>query len=172
MFVDGYLVEEYNRRQNQTIISNMERLTVTAIDSDDNKVDQTYLDRGEGLGIRDGDDGNSSLKKRIDRDEVLSIALNSNTEFATATSAVVSLDRIQQINGGSHGGTIKLVALSENSIVKEEVFTLTNIKDKITFNSEVIFDELRIMAGDNDTKFTFRSVNFTTISSWVKENNF
>ena len=172
VFVDGYLVEEYNRSQNQTIISNMERLTVTAIDSDDNKVDQTYLDRGEGLGIRDGDDGNSSLKKRIDRDEVLSIALNSNTEFATATSAVVSLDRIQQINGNSHGGTIKLVALSENSIIKEEVFTLTNIKDKITFNSEVMFDELRIMAGDNDTKFTFRSVNFTTISSWVEENNF
>ena len=105
----------------------------------------------EGVGVKDEDDGNSSLKKRIDRDEALLIALNSNTEFATATSAVISLDRIQQINGGSHGGIIKLVALFEYSIVKEEVFTLVNINIK--------------------DKITFRSVNFRTISNWVEENN-
>ncbi|MEL7405900.1 MAG: PKD domain-containing protein [Cyanobacteria bacterium J06558_2] len=171
IFENGYLVEQYSGRQNQPLTDSMSRLSLEVIDSNDGsqtKVDRTFLDRGEGIGVTDGEDGNSSRKKRIDRDEVLEISINPTINYNSATSAEVTVDQVKAISGSSQGGVVKLAAYWQGDLVVEESFNIATTKDKITLDSAAPFDKLAVMAGDNNTQFTFRIAQFTTTSSWIE----
>ena len=169
IFEDGYLVEEYSGGQNQPLTGDTSRLTINAVDSSDNSnfVDSILLDRGEGIGIRDGNDYNSSKKKRIDGDEILEVTINPTINYNSATRAIVTVDKIK--SGNSNGGVVKLTAYWQGELVAEESFDITSEKETITLDSNIAFDKLAVSAGDNNMSFTFRVAQFTTAATWVEE---
>lgn len=123
----------------------------------------TILDRvdaGEGIGIADGDD-NNSRRKRIDGDEALQLKILANDNYSTASGAILGLDRIQ--SNGSNGGVIKVLAMMGDIIVNEKLFDVDGRQGEITFNSDVAFDALRLMAGNEDTKFTFKYLDLMVL---------
>lgn len=125
-----------------------------------NFVDRTWLDQGEGIGIADGDDGNTARRKRIDGDEILGIQV---VGFQTK-DALINIDRV----ASQDGAKIQVKAFSEGVLVDQEVFALDNILflgslahrglKTLSFDSHTFFDTLHISAADADTQFTFRSV--------------
>jgi hypothetical protein len=144
-------------------VPNVDPFTIFALDSPDTGrcagfIDRTWLDQGEGIGIADGDDGNSSSRKRIDGDEILGLAV---TGFQTR-DALVNVDRI----ASSDGAQIRVAGFKGNTLVDEEIFDLgvvsSGVIQTLTFNSTGFFDTLQISAADADTQFTFRSVELPT----------
>lgn len=161
---NGNLIERVSGQQNG-VVPGAGSFEIFAIDSADsgnrsNFVDRTFFDRGEGIGITDGEDGNNSRKKRIDGDEKLVIKVD---EF-TAKTALVELARIQS----SGGALIRVEAFDGNSLVDSEVFNLGILPPggtlppsgtvSLNFLSDAAFDTLHISAAGNNTQFTFRSL--------------
>ncbi|MGH2413758.1 MAG: Ig-like domain-containing protein, partial [Microcystaceae cyanobacterium] len=166
---NGVLVETVKGKQSQPIPDAFQRLTISAIDSPDIKVlvDKTCLDRSEGIGVTDGDDGNSGLKKRIDGDEALEITIEPTQLYNSATMATVGIDKVASISSEIKGGKIKLTALKGGTVVGEMSYTITKKNAQLTFTSDTPFDSLRISAGNGNTQFTFRSVEFKAVKSGV-----
>ena len=203
VFEDGYLVEEIAREKNQPVSDSLDRISIEALDSDDEirvEEDEILVDKEDGLGIADGDDGHNqdddcdddeenceekeddddddcekedddddeeddddcSLKKRIDGDEILILTLNPTTYYSRATQVLVTVDKVKSIKRNRSGGTIKLIASSQDNEVANMVFNLTKSQGQLIFSSDLPFDRLAIMAGDEDTQFTFRVAQFTT----------
>ena len=164
LFEEGVLVEQVKGKQNQAVPNALERLDMTALDSADRRVleDRTFMDQGEGIGISDGDDGNSALNKRIDGDEVLKIAMNVTEDYNSATQAVVGVDRVDIISSSAGSKAIKLTALKGDRVVGAKTYTVNTRKAQLEFSSNSLFDKLHLQAGNQDTKFTFRSVEFET----------
>lgn len=157
----GVLVEEAVGKQNQPL-PELERIKIKAEDSLDRRlppVDKTYLDRGEGIGIKDGDDGNSSLKKRIEKDEAIEITIEPTENYNSSQTAEVKVSQVKSIATGSEGGSIKISAYQRETLVGELTQTVTTKNAEISFTSLLPFDQLKLSAGDEDTKFTFRSVS-------------
>lgn len=158
VFQDGKLIGEERGKQNREAPS-VAPFALFAIDSADSGrnaafVDRTWLDQGEGIGIADGDDGNSDSRKRIDGDEVLGIAV---TGFK-AKNAIVNLDRITYTDGAK----VRIEAFNGASLVDYQEFNLGKVPERgiraVSFSSSDYFDTLHIKAADSDTKFTFRTV--------------
>ncbi len=159
---DGVSLGRVRGRQNQAAPS-VAPFTLFALDSADTGrnatfVDRTWLDQGEGIGIVDGDDGNSTTRKRIDGDEILGIQM---TGFY-AKDALINIDRVTSQDGAE----IRVKALKGDAVVATEIFSLVGVADKqiqtLDFNSNTFFDTLQISAADRDTLFTFRSVELPT----------
>lgn len=157
---DGNSIDQVKVRQNAEIPS-LDRFTVSAVDSLDsgrkaNFVDRTFFDRSVGVGIADGDDGNSFFKrKRIDGDEILGISF----EDTLTTDALINVGRVDSVDGAA----IKVEAFREGVSVAAEVFTLgsgslSNV-DALAFGSTHYFDSLQLSAADADTQFSFRRVD-------------
>ncbi|WP_342596956.1 peroxidase family protein [Cyanobacterium aponinum UTEX 3222] len=166
VFEDGVLVEQSRGGQNQSL-PELERIKVLAIDSDDNNrilADKTFLDRGEGIGIKDGDDGNSSLKKRIDGDEKLLVQFQETSLYQDAQQAFIEVNKVKSISSGVNGGKIKIEAVKEGEIVDSIIYELDSLKSQLNFQSTQPFDSLYLSAGDNDTKFTFRLLDLWAIN--------
>ena len=161
---EGELVEQVKGKQNQAVPNTLERLEITALDSADRRVwkDRTFMDQGEGIGISDGDDGNSALNKRIDGDEVLKIAMNVTEDYNSATQAVVGVDRVDIISSSAGSKAIKLTALKGDRVVGTQTYTVNNRQAQLEFSSNSLFDQLHLQAGNQNTKFTFRSVELET----------
>ena len=167
-------MEQIRGRQNRPISDDLERITISAFDSPDRysgKVDTTFLDNGEGIGITDGQDGNSYLKKRIDGDEILTISINETDKYNSAIGAVITLDKIDSIYHHHDRNSIKVIAFLDGEIVWEDVFTVMNRKEQITITPDTRFDTLGIMAGDDNTKFTFREVEFDAVKTFIPVEN-
>lgn len=156
---DGNVLAQSTASQND-IVPNVGRFRISAIDSLDtgkaaNFVDRTFFDQGEGIGIADGDDGNSNSRKRIDGDEILGISF----EDTFTTDALIKVDRISSIDGAA----IQIQAFRAGVSVATEIFTLgsgtLSGANTLTFGSATAFDSLQISAADADTQFTFRSVD-------------
>ena len=215
---DGVEVEKIKGKQNRSVSDDLESITITAFDSPDgykskskSKVDVTFLDKGDGIGIKDGQDGNSKLKKRIDGDEMLTISINDTDKYNSAINAVITLDQIDSIDDdkydrddddddkydrdddddykydrddddddkygykkhhyGKHHddrdelNSIKVFAFFNGEIVWEGLFNVTNGKEQISLATDTPFDSLGIMAGDDNTKFTFRGVEFDAVKT-------
>lgn len=163
VFENEVLTNQVRGRQNQSIPDAFERIEVSAVDSSDGstvKVDSTFLDNGEGIGITDGQDGNSSLKKKIDGDEILQFKIKPTESYETANQALISVDRVSAIDSKKNGGKVKVVALREGNIVSEQTYTIANKNQKLSFASDNAFDTLQLQAGDNNTKFSFRYIDF------------
>ncbi|WP_416350892.1 PKD domain-containing protein [Rivularia sp. UHCC 0363] len=163
---NGTVVEQIRGSQNQPVADAFERIKVTAIDSEDNVkplIDRTFHDNGEGIGITDGEDGNTSRKKRIDRDEILQLEIQANDNYNSALSAVVKVDRIQSIANNTDGGKVKIVAYRNGVIVGSKTYTIGSETEELYFLSNQAFDKLQLQAADDDTKFTFRSAEFETV---------
>ena len=163
---NGTVVEQIRGTQNQPVADAFERIKITAIDSQDNHrrlIDRTLHDNGEGIGIVDGEDGNTSRKKRIDRDEILQLEIQPNDNYNSALSAVVKVDRIESIANNTEGGRVKIVAYRNGVIVGGKTYTIANKTEELYFLSNQAFDQLQIQAADDDTKFTFRSASFETL---------
>jgi predicted extracellular nuclease len=159
---DGVSLGRVRGSQNG-VVPNVDPFTIFALDSPDTGrragfIDRTWLDQGEGIGIADGDDGNSSSRKGIDGDEILGLAV---TGFQTR-DALVNVDRI----ASSDGAQIRVAGFKGNTLVDEEIFDLgvvsSGVIQTLTFNSTGFFDTLQISAADADTQFTFRSVELPT----------
>lgn len=166
VFIDGELVGRENGSQNG-VVPSVEPFTIFAVDSQDSDsngndfVDRTWFNRREGIGIIDGDDGNSSNNKKIEGDEILGISV----EDYYLNSAQVDLFKINS----DDGATIKLEALIDgNNLVDSQVFTLGSGSirkpDSLVFNSSDPFDTLHISAADVDTSFFFKKSEFTGYS--------
>ncbi|NEQ95896.1 MAG: hypothetical protein F6K30_04050, partial [Cyanothece sp. SIO2G6] len=166
-FENGVLIERVRGRQNRPV-PNAGPFTISAIDSADggkrrNFGDRTWLDRGEGIGIRDGDDGNSSNKKRIDGDEILAIGVDG----FTAQTALIELARLQSAGGA----LVRIEAFNGDSLVDSEIVDLGILPAKskgqvsLPFSSDQAFDTLQISAAGNKTRFTFRSVKLLDAKS-------
>lgn len=160
-FQDGELIGEERGKQNG-VAPSVDPFTLFAINSADsgrraNFVDRTWLDQGEGIGIADGDDGNSSARKRIDGDELLGIRV---TGFE-AKDALVNVDRITFDDDTSISAMIQVQALRNGAVIDSEVFNLGAVSRRniqtLNFSSEGFFDTLYVSAV-GDTQFTFRSV--------------
>ncbi len=156
---DGEVIAQATARQNG-IVPNVGPFKISAVNSLDsgknaNFVDRTFFDRGEGIGIADGDDGNSSKKKRIDGDEILGL----DFENTLATDALIKVDRISSTDGAA----IQVEAFRAGISVATEVFTLGsgNLtgENTLNFGSTSAFDSLQISAADTDTQFTFRRLD-------------
>lgn len=157
---DGEVFDQANARQNSAI-PNVGPFRLSAVDSLDSGrkasfVDRTFFDRSVGIGIADGDDGNSFFKrKRIDGDEILGI----NLENTLATDALINLGRVDSIDGAA----IKIEAFRAGISVANEIFTLgsgslKNVEE-LTFNSDRPFDTLQLSAADTDTQFSLRGID-------------
>ncbi|MGB6301566.1 MAG: PKD domain-containing protein, partial [Rivularia sp. (in: cyanobacteria)] len=163
---NGTVVEQVRGSQNQPVADAFERIKVTAIDSQDTSrqlVDRTFHDNGEGIGITDGEDGNTYRKKRIDRDEILQLEIEANDNYNSALSAVVKVDRIRSITNKTDGGTVKIVAYRNGVIVGGKTYTTSDKTQELYFLSNQAFDKLQLQAADDDTEFTFRSASFETV---------
>jgi hypothetical protein len=156
---DGVVIEQATASQNQAV-PNVAPFTLSAVNSADagrnaGFVDRTYFDQGEGTGIVDGDDGNSSTRKRIEGDEILGISFGN---YLT-TDALINVDRINSIDGAA----VKVEAFRGGISVDSEIFTLGSgslLGDRtFDFGSTSLFDTLKISAADADTQFTFRGVD-------------
>ncbi|MBF2036613.1 MAG: endonuclease/exonuclease/phosphatase family protein [Leptolyngbyaceae cyanobacterium T60_A2020_046] len=161
-FQDGVLVDEARGRQNR-VVPDAGPFSIDAIDSPDsgrkaNFVDRTWLDKGEGIGIQDGDDTSVAMKKRIDGDEILGISV---VGFE-AKDALINVDRVLSQDGAE----IRVAAFKGDLLVASEVFDLgfvpVGLGQTLNFSSGDFFDTLQIAAADADTMFTFRSVELPT----------
>ncbi|MEL6461678.1 MAG: hypothetical protein AAFQ91_26185, partial [Cyanobacteria bacterium J06621_15] len=164
VYENNVLVNQTIAKQNQALQNVFERIEITAVDSEDGKwqkIDHTRVDQGEGIGIADGDDGNSGRRKRIDGDEALQLKILANDNYSTATGAILGLDRVQ--SNGSNGGVVKVVAMRGDMVVDEKLFDVDTRKGEVRFSSDVAFDALRLMSGDEDTKFTFKYLDFQVL---------
>jgi 5'-nucleotidase/UDP-sugar diphosphatase len=161
---DGVLIERVPGGQNQPA-PDAGPFDIFAVDSADPEipqrsdfVDRTFLDQGEGIGITDGQDGNSALRKRIEGDEILGIEVDG---FET-TTASISVDRI----ASNDGAQIRVTALDGERVVDTEVFdvgivppTGIQVLDFVSDNGP--FNTVQISAADSDTEFTFRRLALT-----------
>jgi RHS repeat-associated protein len=166
-FENNALVQQVAASQNQPVPTT-ERIEITALNSQDlsNILEDTVrIDRGEGISITDGDDGNSGFNKRIDGDEILQIKIRPTATYNSAKSVTVGVDRVQSITNKTNGGKVKILALRGTNVVGEQTYTLTNIQGQLTFTSNTPFDRLHLMAGDSNTAFTLRSTGFTAINN-------
>jgi len=98
-FQSGVLIEQQDGEQNLAA-PDVGRFRIFAVDSADTGsgagfVDRTWLDRGEGIGIVDGNDGTIRDRKGIAGDEVLWIQVGG---FQTKT-ATLTLDSLSSIDG-------------------------------------------------------------------------
>ena len=162
---NGVLVEQEQGKHNQPIDDNFDRISIATLDSPDIPqvlADQTFLDKQQGIGITDGEDGNSSSRKRIDGDETLVLSIKPTANYNSATTAIVNLDKIQSLPANNNEGQIKVVAVLGNEIVGEQLFSLNKGKGQFTYNNSTPFNSLYVMAADTETLFTFRSVEFVT----------
>ncbi|ELR98052.1 SGNH/GDSL hydrolase family protein [Gloeocapsa sp. PCC 73106] len=159
-FIDEELVGRESGSQNG-VVPSVDPFTIFAVDSQDsgsnNFVDKTWFDQGEGIGIKDGDDGNSSKQKRIDGDEILGISV----EGYYLDSVQLDLFKINS----NDGATIRLEAINGNNLVDSKVFTLGSGQiqnpNSLVFNSSGSFDTLHISAADVDTNMFFKKAEFT-----------
>ena len=156
-FQDGELLGQASGKQNG-VAPNVAPFSIFAVDSKDTGkktafIDRTWMDQGEGIGIVDGDDGNSSLKKRIDGDEILGIEVTGYL----AKDALISVERLKSIDGAS----IKVATFNGDQLVTEQTFTFGSGSlgaQTLDFNGSGFFDTLQLSAADADTQFTFRSI--------------
>ena len=169
VFENEVETKQVRGRQNQPIPDAFERIKVSAVDSSDGgtvKVDRTFIDTGEGIGITDGQDGNkSSLKKKIDGDEILQFEIQPTQSYETANQALIRVDRVSAIDSKKNGGQVKVVALRGGNIVGEQTYTIANKNQKLSFVSDNAFDTLHLQAGDDNTKFSFRYIEFGLITN-------
>ena len=157
---DGNVVAQATAKQNGTI-PDLSPFTIRALDSPDagrsaDFVDRTFFDRSVGIGIADGDDGNSFFKrKRIDGDEILGISL----EDTLAADALIKVGSVSSTDGAE----IRVEAFRGSASIGSEVFTLGSGTltgtNTLNFVSTSFFDSLQISAADADTQFAFRSVD-------------
>ncbi|MBW4645033.1 MAG: hypothetical protein KME23_18930 [Goleter apudmare HA4340-LM2] len=109
--------------------------------------DRTWLDQGEGIG-----------KNPVDADDVLGIKV-ANFE---AMDAIINIDHITS----DHEAEILVKAFNDDTLVHSEVFTLDSVPLKeiqnLNLNSQGLFNTLYISAADEDTIFTFHSVELPT----------
>ncbi|MBE9050263.1 PKD domain-containing protein [Nostocales cyanobacterium LEGE 11386] len=158
------IVNQVKAMQNQPLADAFARIQVTAIDADDSQstfVDHTRVDQREGIGIADGDDGNSGNNKRIDGDEILQLQIQPQANYSSANQATVGLDRVQ--SNDNNGGVVKVVAMMGDTVVGEQFYTIDSQQGEIIFHSDTPFDALRLMAGDEDTQFTFKYLDFQVL---------
>jgi RHS repeat-associated protein len=168
VFENEVISKQVRGGQNQAIPDAFERIEVRAVDSDDGgtvKIDSTFIDTGEGIGIADGQDGNSSLKKKIDGDEILEFKIKPTQSYETANQALINVDRVSAIDSKKNGGTVKVVAWREGNIVSEQTYTIANKNQKLSFTSDNAFDTLQLQAGDDNTKFSFRYIEFAVLTN-------
>ncbi|MGB3654038.1 MAG: FG-GAP-like repeat-containing protein [Rivularia sp. (in: cyanobacteria)] len=168
VFENEVLSKQVRGGQNQAIPDAFERIEVRAVDSDDGgtvKIDSTFIDTGEGIGIADGQDGNSSLKKKIDGDEILEFKIKPTQNYETANQALINVDRVSAIDSNKNGGTVKVVAVREGNTVSEQTYTIANKNQKLSFTSDNAFDTLQLQAGDDNTKFSFRYIEFAVLTN-------
>ena len=64
---------------------------------------------------------------------------------------------------GKNGGVVKVVAMRRDTVVDEKLFDADTRKGEITFDSDVAFDSLQLMSGDENTKFTFKYLDFQVL---------
>ncbi|MBW4641593.1 MAG: hypothetical protein KME23_00945 [Goleter apudmare HA4340-LM2] len=157
-FEDGTLTDSKKGRQNG-VVPDVGAFKLFALDSPDSGrrshfSDRTWLDRRQGIGIQDGDDGNTRARKLIDGDETLGISI---TGFA-GLDALVKVDRITSDNGAE----ILVKAFNGYTPVHSKVFNLGSVPtdeiQTLNFRSPGFFDTLYISSADTDTMFTFREV--------------
>lgn len=118
-------------------------------------VDRTFLDQGEGIGIIDGEDAsnNSGLRKRIDGDEVLGIAI---TGYEAAL-AVFDVGNVSSPDGAS----IRLRAYTGSTLVKDQTFFLGSSREaSLSFPTYTNFNSIYLSPGDSNTSFTFLGADF------------
>ena len=155
-FREGVLVEQQTGTQNLAA-PNVGRFRIFAVDSADTGrrsdfVDRTWLDRGEGIGIADGNDGSIGDRKRIAGDEILGIQVGG----FQAKSAILMLNRVSAMNTAQ----FRIKAFRAGMEVDSQVITTSGDPNQsIHFNSHNAFDEVQISAADDDTEFTFRSIS-------------
>jgi hypothetical protein len=160
-FQDGVLVEQQSASQNG-IAPDAGAFKIFAVDSADTGknagfVDRTWVDQGEGIGIADGGDGNTNDRKRIDGDEALGVSFG---KFKTKTAEIL-LDRVASTDGAQ----VRVRAFKGGVEVDSQVIAISgNGRQPLNFSSLFSFDEIQISAADDDTKFTFRSVNLKNAS--------
>lgn len=127
-------------------------------------VDRFFVDQGEGIGVRDGTDEslNSADRKRVDGDERMMVGLGETEDLILGGRLV--LDRVTSTDGA----TVTLYAVNDGTIVAEKSFAVTVVNGRATLDFGAadfgwkVFDSIQIGAGDADTRFTFRSVDFRT----------
>ncbi len=155
-FQDGVLIDQLQASQNGAAPS-AGLFKIFAVDSADTGrnagfVDRTWVDQGEGIGIADGDDGNSSTRKRVDGDEALGINFNG---YYSKTAAIV-LERVASADGAQ----VRVKAFKNGVEVDSQVIGVSGTgRQSINFSSLASFDEVQISAADADTQFAFRSIN-------------
>ncbi|NJL82754.1 MAG: hypothetical protein HC890_07010 [Chloroflexaceae bacterium] len=157
--LEGQIIERTNGRQNQPAPGS-DLFEIFAVDSSDLLAprrrqsfrDRTFFDQGEGIGITDGEDSTPATAKRIEKDEILGIAV----ENFAADRGILTVDRLASDNGAS----ILVEAFAENELVDSQVFNLGQVASPQTLNfiSDGLFDTLQISAADQDTSFTFRGL--------------
>ena len=153
---DGVLIEKEKARQNGAA-PDVGRFQIFAVDSADtgrkaNFVDRTWVDQGEGIGIRDGNDWSIGDKKRIDGDETLGIKVGG----FQSKKADIKLERLISTDGAQ----IRVKAFKEGVEVDSQIIEVSgNGRQTLNFSSLFSFDEIQISAADSDTKFAFRSIN-------------
>ncbi|PSN10937.1 hypothetical protein C7293_26215 [filamentous cyanobacterium CCT1] len=151
---DGNVIGTAHASQNGPA-PNVDPFRIFALNSADAHpfTDRTFVDRGEAIGIADGDDRNSSKRKRIDGDEILGLTFDS----LGAARAFIDVEKISSLDGA----TIEVKVLNNGSLVTSELFNLGTRNSTATlslFPTSSLFDEVRISAADSDTQFTFRGI--------------
>lgn len=120
-----------------------------------NFVDRTFLDQGEGIGIVDGDDANtnSNMRKRVEGDELLGVAI---TGYEAAL-AIIDVGGVQSADGAN----VRLTAYLGSVPVKDQFFFLGSAStSSLSFTTGTGFDTLHITPGDADTSFTVLGAHF------------
>ncbi|MBK1656919.1 hypothetical protein [Paracraurococcus ruber] len=131
--------------------------------------DRFFVDQGEGIGVRDGQDEarNSADRKRLDSDERMFVGLGAQDDLIREGKLV--LDRVASLDGSTAKVTLHAYdtnAEGEQVIVASKTFDLGLVNGRVVLDFTAadfgwkVFDGIQIQAGDNDTRFTFRSVDF------------
>ena len=120
---------------------------------------------GRGVGVRDAEDRGLD-KLSIDGDEVL--ALNIGSDAPAVSARIKVRDVFSNVGVGApgankagrkKGGEITVEAYRDGVKVGEQTVEISKFKGVINFNSDVAFDEVRISAADDATRFKVRDVD-------------
>ncbi len=141
--------QSLNKIDKNTVESQDEMaIAITALDSSDSgkhadKNDRTWWDQGEGLGIADGNDGNSIARKGIDGDEMMEISLNGYL----ATSASLDLAKFFNLDSGAEihiAFVLNGKIVDADSVFASSIGSLGSHTPEVSFTSSSFFDSILI----------------------------
>ena len=148
--------------QGGTIPAGFDLVRTTAVDGNDTVPPSArfYVDKYEGIGIKDADDGSTPAQKRINGDERMDLEL---TGAYAITDGKLVLGRVGCVTAASVTIDFTLDGQPVGSVTKNlgRPSASSTVTVKFTAPEGLEFNGVRLRPGNAETSFTFRSIDWS-----------